>query len=452
MLRHAIVALALLCTANGPVRAGDGLPHPSLYLGLYGGYNLVLGDWDIDANADQGEKPADSPIAGLRVGFQVAHWLGLEIGAALIPFNTNTGNASGMALHWIGDLVLAPFDTAWGPHIVLGGGAYQLASGDVGQDADWDVHAGLGFRGELTDWLVLRVEARYNLTDSFSSGLAGVLDVTGGFDFYTNPHPMPDVDTDLDGIDDDDDLCPGEPGVESADGCPDADGDGLKDADDGCPATPGPKKQRGCPDSDKDGVLDDQDRCVDVPGKPEDAGCPPPPPDKDADGVPDGEDDCPTDMGSARTRGCPDHDGDDIIDTNDKCPMQAGVAEEGGCLPKALEARFSGVVKGINFTGANAVARSSFKLLDDAAKLLQQYPSLRVEISGHTDDGGSSTKNLELSGDRANAVKTYLVGKGVAAQRLIAIGMGGTRPLVPNTSGANRAKNRRIEFRILGPQ
>ncbi len=449
MTRLAPAALAILATTS-VARAGDGLPHPSPYIGLYGGYNLVVGDWDID-DANVIRRPADSPLFGLRLGFQIAHWLGIEIGAAVVPFDTDQEGASGVALHWIGDLVLAPFDSAWGPHVVLGGGAYQLASGDLGEDADWDVHAGLGLRGKVLDWLVLRAEARYNLTDSFTSGLAGVMDITLGLDFYTNPNPTPDVDTDADGLEDDDDLCPTEAGPESAEGCPDADGDGLKDADDACPASPGPHKQRGCPDSDKDGVPDDLDRCVTVKGEVAFAGCPPAPPDRDADGVPDPDDQCPLDMGPVQTRGCPDHDGDGVVDTNDKCPLQPGVPEEQGCLPKAVADRFSGAVKGINFqTGAATILKTSFRLLDDAARLFAQFPSLRVEISGHTDDQGPDDANLALSTQRAEAVKAYLVAKGVAPERLVAVGFGETKPVASNKTGAGRAKNRRIEFKILG--
>jgi len=438
-----IIAFALVAT-TAVARAGDGLPAPSLYVGVHGGYNLVVGDWDIDATASGDAKPADSPIFGLRVGMQIAPWIALEIGAAVIPFDTAREGATGVALHWQGDLVLAPFDSAWGPHVVLGGGAYQLASGDLGEDADWDVHAGLGLRGKILDWLVLRVEGRYNLTDSFTSGLAGVADVTLGLDFYTNPHPTPDVDTDQDGLDDDDDLCPTEAGVESADGCPDADGDGIKDADDGCPGTPGPRKQRGCPDSDKDGVFDDLDRCPAVPGEAVHAGCPPPPPDRDADGVPDAEDACPVDMGPAVTRGCPDHDHDLVIDTSDKCPTVVGVPEEGGCPPKAL-ARFTGVVKGIDFPGGAAtLTKGSLKVLDEAAKLLLQYASLRLEVSVHTDARGAADANLALTDKRAQAIKDHLVAQGVVADRIVAVGAGSTRP----PPGAK--PTRRVEMKVLG--
>jgi outer membrane protein OmpA-like peptidoglycan-associated protein len=82
-------------------------------------------------------------------------------------------------------------------------------------------------------------------------------------------------------------------------------------------------------------------------------------------------------------------------------------------------------------------------------KLLQQNPELKVEISGHTDDVGSDAANLELSRKRAQAVVSYLTQNGIEPARLIAKGYGESAPQVPNDSEANRAKNRRIEFKLL---
>lgn len=84
-----------------------------------------------------------------------------------------------------------------------------------------------------------------------------------------------------------------------------------------------------------------------------------------------------------------------------------------------------------------------------AVEFLQEYPDIRVEIQGHTDDVGPADYNLMLSQRRAEAVKKFLVEHGIDASRLIAKGYGETKPKVPNTSEENRAKNRRVEFRIL---
>ena len=228
----------------------------------------------------------------------------------------------------------------------------------------------------------------------------------------------------------------------------DQDQDGVIDADDRCPAVAGSVEYSGCPDTDSDGVPDDVDRCASVKGLAEHQGCPPP--DTDGDGVIDADDQCPNDKGEADTKGCPDKDGDSVRDADDKCPDQAGTVEEAGCLPAAVQ-KFSGSIKGITFDAGKATIRkASNKTLDAAVAVLQQYPSLRVEVQGHTDDQGPDDKNMELSQARANSVKDYLVAKGVAAERVDAKGYGETAPKADNKTGKGRAENRRIEFKILG--
>jgi OOP family OmpA-OmpF porin len=74
---------------------------------------------------------------------------------------------------------------------------------------------------------------------------------------------------------------------------------------------------------------------------------------------------------------------------------------------------------------------------------------VKVEISGHTTDRGNAETNRALSQTRAEAVRTYLIGKGIPAERLVAIGHGGDRPIDSNKSAGGRAKNQRIEFRVL---
>jgi len=435
-------------------RGAEGLPHPGLYIGVYGGYDLVLGDWDLNGVSDAGVAPKSSILGGLRLGYQASSWLGVELGAALIPFAADSvEDLSGVAVGVRGDLLVSPLGGAWSPHLLVGGGAFVLASGDLGSDSDWEMHYGLGLRGMLTDFMNLRVEARHVFNDSYSSGLASNVELQLGLDFWVwddSPRPPP-PDVDGDGIPDGEDACPDQKGVETARGCPDRDRDGMSDSFDACPDRPGPQGQRGCPDTDGDQVADDLDKCFEVPGTIEHDGCPPPPPDADGDGVLDADDFCPDDRGPAFSGGCPDRDGDGVVDASDKCPDQPGVAEESGCLPKAILKKFSGSVKGINFeTGSARIKKSSFKLLDEAVALFKQYGNLRVEISGHTDDQGPDDLNLKLSQDRAEAVRAYLVDKGLDPGRFTALGYGETRPVATNKTGAGRAQNRRIEFKILG--
>lgn len=91
----------------------------------------------------------------------------------------------------------------------------------------------------------------------------------------------------------------------------------------------------------------------------------------------------------------------------------------------------------------------SFPELDRVVKLLNDYPNIEIELSGHTDNIGSDEYNLKLSENRANAVAEYLYSKGIAKNRVIAIGFGKTKPVDTNDTEEGRQKNRRVEFKIL---
>lgn len=90
----------------------------------------------------------------------------------------------------------------------------------------------------------------------------------------------------------------------------------------------------------------------------------------------------------------------------------------------------------------------SLPTLDRLAKVANQCPSAKIEIEGHTDAEGTPERNARLSQRRAEAVVGYLARVGVAADRLTAVGYGETRPVAPNDTAQNRAKNRRIEFSV----
>ena len=95
------------------------------------------------------------------------------------------------------------------------------------------------------------------------------------------------------------------------------------------------------------------------------------------------------------------------------------------------------------------VLPDSFGLLEELADLLKSKPELRlVEVQGHTDNTGSAVYNQRLSQGRAQAVVDSLVRLGVASDRLVAKGYGADKPLVPNTTDGNRAKNRRVQVII----
>ncbi|WP_294210059.1 OmpA family protein [uncultured Chryseobacterium sp.] len=86
--------------------------------------------------------------------------------------------------------------------------------------------------------------------------------------------------------------------------------------------------------------------------------------------------------------------------------------------------------------------------LDKLAQVLVNNPDTNINIYGHTDSKGSDSYNMNLSERRANSVKSYLMGKGIASSRLFAKGEGESMPVASNDTDAGRAKNRRVEFAI----
>ena len=101
-------------------------------------------------------------------------------------------------------------------------------------------------------------------------------------------------------------------------------------------------------------------------------------------------------------------------------------------------------------SGSDKLKSESFAVLDDVAKSLKAQPEVRVRIEGHTDDKGKDKENLLLSQQRALSVFNYLVEKGgIERTRLEYEGYGETRPLEKDSSEEARAKNRRVEFRVI---
>ena len=258
-------------------------------------------------------------------------------------------------------------------------------------------------------------------------------------------------------------------------GFPDMDGDNVPDSRDECPKVPGLEAFNGCPDTDHDGIPDREDRCPYVYGSRDAFGCP----DKDGDGVPDEmtidgvvmKDLCPIDKGTWATRGCPDRDGDGVADKDDWCPDEPGLEIYHGCPTDSSLKKSAIAVSGasatpaepqvhhivlsksvINFrVGKADIADSDFPALDEVAEDLKKDGRLIIFISGHTDDQGTDQKNFVLSFERAKSVEKYLVYRGVNRDKVVISGMGKTEPIIDNDSPENRAKNRRIEMRLLMP-
>jgi outer membrane protein OmpA-like peptidoglycan-associated protein len=109
------------------------------------------------------------------------------------------------------------------------------------------------------------------------------------------------------------------------------------------------------------------------------------------------------------------------------------------------------VVEPVRFAfGASGLNRRNRVVLDRFAVLAGECPSIALRVVGHSDSRGKAKRNLALSERRARAVVAYLIDKGIDAGRLEAVGYGETRPLAPNDTARNRAKNRRIELEIAG--
>jgi outer membrane protein OmpA-like peptidoglycan-associated protein len=271
-------------------------------------------------------------------------------------------------------------------------------------------------------------------------------------------------DADRDGIIDANDRCVSTLAGTRVDsnGCPvDSDGDGVLEAVDECANTPAGTRVdgRGCPapgDTDRDGVLDNVDACPNTPAftRVDSRGCPVPV-DTDGDGVLDSADNCANTPAGTRVdgRGCPlptDSDSDGVMDPADACPgTAAGVRVDArGCAIVFEEGRTNIVLEGVTFaSGSTTLSAGAKVVLDRVALQLVNAPNVNVEVQGHTDNTGSPATNTRLSGLRAEAVRAYLIEKGVAAARLTSRGYGPEQPIAPNTTPSGRAQNRRVELK-----
>lgn len=126
-------------------------------------------------------------------------------------------------------------------------------------------------------------------------------------------------------------------------------------------------------------------------------------------------------------------------------PESAGL----GQCQEAFEELKSG--RRIDFTGSSEVAESSHGLLDAISGLAQLCGGYAIEIGSHTDARGAESYNQRLSQARANAIRDYLIGAGVEAGRLSAVGYGETEPIDPEQSTQAYARNRRTEFTLSEP-
>lgn len=430
-------------------------PTPiALELGVYGGaaffskqHNLQNLE-TIDTSPAVGHQQLKAGLdLGLRVGFYPLSWLGAELESGAILTSTRETDDSVSIWTYRLHAVLQYPAYRLVPFVAIGAGGMNLYSDAdaLGDDSDPSLYFGVGAKFAITQQLSARLDFRDNLMQEDRTR-PGVEDgnLVQNFELLLGLS-----------------LTLGRTPAEQAGAAPrDSDGDGFMDASDACPGVAG-VAPNGCPvaDADKDGILDPSDAC---PKDAEDGaqpapsdGCPNP--DADGDGVLLPADKCPAEKGVAPD-GCPirDQDADGLVDAADRCPAEAetknGFQDADGCpdeLPKEV-AKFAGVIKGIQFDfGKATIRKDSNQVLDAAVKVLAQYPELHIEVSGHSDNIGEVQKNTELSRERAEAVKQYLVGKGIEANRIVTRGAGPSEPVADNATDKGRQANRRIEFKLL---
>jgi outer membrane protein OmpA-like peptidoglycan-associated protein len=359
--------------------------------------------------------------------------------------------------------------------------------------------AGLGFRVGLTPMVMLRGEGLVNFNRATSdTGTAPNIGsrkvnfsnfgLNVGVSVMLGSKPIPD--SDHDGVLNNRDRCADTPEGAQVDGsgCPaDNDSDGVANGVDRCPNTAvgATVDASGCPrDTDNDNIADGVDKCPDTPeGVLVDAsGCPK---DSDGDSIADGLDRC-SDTPKGATvdaLGCPgDEDSDGVLDGLDRCPRTpiGATVNANGCAggqlqnrapapaapsqpsaapprpspPRTLDLPGGGarVLETVTFESGSARLQSrSYVELDSLAKVLLANPNMKVEISGHTDNAGPPADNMRLSTLRAEAVRNYLVAKGVPFQQMVARGYGATMARTQDTTPRGRAANRRVEIRPLPP-
>jgi len=360
-------------------------------------------------DAGEGPRPPLNRSAfdiQFRVSYMPLSFLGIGIETGVMP-TRGTSPARSANVNTFRVMVMGQLPYRLTPTLALGGGILGIRSADraILNETDGAFVWGPGLKLYINQWIAARIDGRHIVTPSEGEDTRGHYgELLFGVDVTLRLRRMIKSkrrDADGDGVDDKYDSCPKERG----------------DGDDGCPT----KK-----DSDKDGWLDREDRCPNEWGDGP-RGCPVP--DQDNDGIYDDKDECETEPETRN--GFKDKDG---------CPDEA---------PAEVK-RLTGVIEGITFdTGTAVIRKSSRGVLNNVAKTLKEYPDLRIEIVGHTDDQGGREMNLELSQQRAGSVAAYLTQQGIDASRIQVRGVGPDEPVADNKTKSGRSKNRRIEFKVL---
>jgi len=433
-LRPTVVA----ALAAGAIVTSADLASANVEIGGTAGIHVFSKKNELGVNdSSTADSLRNSSLFGIRLGVFFGNYIGIEAEGAVIPSEARKQVFDVWTVTYRAHLVFqlrAEEPNRFIPFVLAGGGAFTIVDNsgskndaDIAKDTDLAFYAGLGAKLRVDNGWGLRLDARLLFPPSsrdngVTTDFEALLSIYKEFGRPKKAEAKAvDNDPDKDGIVGDADKCPNEPedkdGFQDEDGCPDPDndGDGIPDATDKCPNEP----------EDKDG-FQDEDGCPD--------------PDNDGDGIPDAVDKCPNEPETKN--GFQDDDG---------CPDE---------IPAKLK-QFTGAIQGINFKlGDAALQTNSNTTLDKAVAVLKEFGDLKLEIQGHTDDqplkaGGKFADNTALSQARAESVKAYFVAKGISADRVVAKGYGETVPvedpkgLTGGKLNAARAKNRRVEFKLL---
>jgi outer membrane protein OmpA-like peptidoglycan-associated protein len=487
-LRHAC-ALAILFTFGSAVPALQA--QQTRYL-------VELGAGGLYQSFDEVSK-----LGSTFGGVWLPYHFSLEAEGAFVSASTDPGNVD-VSVRTLSASVLYNLplgDKAWA-HLRLGGGSTSYGDacppGPVICGSSGALLAGAGVRVGLTPQLLVRGDLLMGRNQSEQEDSTVNLTNFGlsvGLSYMLGSKPIPD--SDGDGILENRDRCPDTPSGAQVDGtgCPsDSDADGVPDGVDRCANTPpgASVNATGCTqDSDGDNIPDGLDRCPDTESGVlvDPNGCPK---DSDGDSIPDGLDRCSETPNGATVDalGCPgDEDGDGVLDGLDRCPRTptGATINATGCptgqgaatpepraapppartpqpapaarpqparpAPAAAGGRIvAGVIPGVAFLAGTARLRpESYTALDSISQILRADTSVRVEIGAHTGTAGTPAQNQHLSNLQADAVRTYLVTKGVSFQQVQARGYGGTVPLTTDNTPRGRAANARVEITPVTP-